>query len=227
MQLVSRQSVQRRVARSIRRFLARALLITSLLLFCGVLAVWVRSYWRVDLFGYEGPLALETPQWGGNSSSASGAAEFELWRRIDPAAIVTAQPAFEHSVHAVYRGHSDARDAYIKSLGGFRLLGFGYARREIDSGQMQPGGEPRGRNPGAPSVPSMTQVVWNVTVPYWLPAALFAGAPACWLLRFPRRRRARRAVAGLCVACGYDLRASAGCCPECGRASTSNPKSAA
>jgi hypothetical protein len=33
---------------------------------------------------------------------------------------------------------------------------------------------------------------------------------------FVRRQRATRQNAGLCVACGYDLRASRGQCPECG-----------
>ncbi|MDB5296507.1 MAG: hypothetical protein JWO31_2490, partial [Phycisphaerales bacterium] len=63
-----------------------------------------------------------------------------------------------------------------------------------------------------------------VGVAYWLacapPAAmvtpLFAGG---WL----RRRRRRRRKAGLCPACGYDLRASPGRCPECG----AGPKGAA
>ena len=40
-----------------------------------------------------------------------------------------------------------------------------------------------------------------------LPAVLLL-----WRRQVPRRRRAR----GLCPACGYDLRASPGPCPECG-----------
>jgi len=42
------------------------------------------------------------------------------------------------------------------------------------------------------------------------PLALFV---AYWL----RRRAAARRAAGHCISCGYDLRASRECCPECGR----------
>lgn len=49
------------------------------------------------------------------------------------------------------------------------------------------------------------------------PTVLFSLAPLAWLAGFRRQRRsARRARAGLCATCGYDLRASPGRCPECG-----------
>jgi hypothetical protein len=55
-----------------------------------------------------------------------------------------------------------------------------------------------------------------VAVPYW--ALMLAGLayPAARLATMGGRRRRRRLAAGLCVNCGYDLRASAGRCPECG-----------
>ena len=58
--------------------------------------------------------------------------------------------------------------------------------------------------------------VLNVAVPMWLPTLVF-GATALYLglsnLLFRRPYRRRR---GLCLECGYDLRASKERCPECG-----------
>jgi hypothetical protein len=53
-----------------------------------------------------------------------------------------------------------------------------------------------------------------IGIPFWPIVWLFAMPPAiAWQRRRVRRRRQRQ---GLCARCGYDLRASAGRCPECG-----------
>ena len=56
--------------------------------------------------------------------------------------------------------------------------------------------------------------------PFWCIAAATAALPLWWTttrLRSRIRQRRRQRV-GLCPACGYDLRASADRCPECGTA---------
>ena len=63
---------------------------------------------------------------------------------------------------------------------------------------------------------------YEATVPFWFPMVLTLIAPLCWLRRW--RRQARRVRLGLCLHCGYDLRATPDAagprvarCPECGR----------
>lgn len=58
------------------------------------------------------------------------------------------------------------------------------------------------------------------SIPYQFPAAATAILPFAWIVSmFVRsRRRSMRLKRGLCVRCGYDLRASGERCPECGAA---------
>jgi hypothetical protein len=71
--------------------------------------------------------------------------------------------------------------------------------------------------PGPTSQPfSISIDGYRVRFPHWIAACAFAVVPAVVTRRaLVRRRRAR---AGRCVHCGYDLRASGAVCPECGKA---------
>jgi hypothetical protein len=53
-----------------------------------------------------------------------------------------------------------------------------------------------------------------VAMPAWLPVLAFLILPVVWILRWRAARR--RASAGLCETCGYDLRGTPERCPECG-----------
>jgi len=70
------------------------------------------------------------------------------------------------------------------------------------------------------SVPSITDRA--LAVPMWAIAAPLLIAPAANALNVLRRRRKLRR--GLCVQCGYDLRASNLRCPECGHSINVTPR---
>lgn len=60
--------------------------------------------------------------------------------------------------------------------------------------------------------------LWTLNIPCSLLVSLFAILPSLWLLPSVSRatRQAVRRRHGRCTTCGYDLRGSAGRCPECG-----------
>jgi hypothetical protein len=67
-------------------------------------------------------------------------------------------------------------------------------------------------NTGRMGVTAFRHRSWSVA--HRLVVAVTAVLPAGWLIRVLRVRR--RTSRGLCPACGYDLRATPGRCPECG-----------
>ena len=75
------------------------------------------------------------------------------------------------------------------------------------------------KNPWAyPRVGDYTFYLGELPIPFW---AIMVGSmllPARWAVvrLHAHHLRTKRANAGLCVACGYDLRATPDRCPECG-----------
>ena len=59
-------------------------------------------------------------------------------------------------------------------------------------------------------------------VPHWAVAAPLA-CWTCWRFFGPAAERRRRLKRGLCLNCGYDMRASEGRCPECGERRREHP----
>ncbi|MDB5291265.1 MAG: hypothetical protein JWL69_2506 [Phycisphaerales bacterium] len=66
-------------------------------------------------------------------------------------------------------------------------------------------------------------------IPCWFVVSVTGlGAPGIWTMRcWKRRRDDRKRASGLCHRCGYDLRASAERCPECGAMKKSAPRNPA
>lgn len=100
----------------------------------------------------------------------------------------------------------------------FEFLGFCFDRMWIDRPSVLPLPEnwhddPRIDLRNLPFTISHEREM-SIYLPPWFLAIAFAIPPGVSLARAAKRRRRR--VGGFCQVCGYDLRASAGACPECG-----------
>jgi hypothetical protein len=192
--------------RRARRIIYNWVVGVSVLLFLGVVGIWVRSYWVSDEFTWrDWPpdrsfLVTRTIQISrGGLRLSSWRAEGTGWKlRTERHFLYSSQHAFEYPLWG--NGGTGAWPLeyrpYITTLG-FELI--------YEKGHIPLAG------------PWKSIAFSSLTLPLYFLTLLSAILPAHYLLRVRKRRRmASRRARGCCVSCGYDLRASPGRCPECG-----------
>ena len=178
----------------------------SLLLFLATVLVWVRSYFVRDTIQRNG--RSNDPHYLKNyvTESSKGGVMFYTMRYTGNTIRWYREPSFFYMRNEGREYPSlPATDGNGKALEfrRYRALGFEFV--------------PEFRQPIG-LLEDEYMAISSLTLPLYFPALLFALLPAHYFLRVRRRRRvASRRARGCCVFCGYDLRASAGRCPECGR----------
>jgi hypothetical protein len=172
-----------------RRTLRQAFTLALSLIVCLLLfACWMRSYWVIDTLSWSTATTDHQFSSGGGRLIYADA----QWPN-GRAPFAARHNRTPRAAPAWFENptHSD----------GFRLLGFEYSR------EIFPYGTDLNTWFFVPA--------WRViAIPWWAPFALASLHPLGRMLVASRRARRRRS--GLCVDCGYDLRASRARCPECG-----------
>ncbi|HEX2971647.1 MAG TPA: hypothetical protein VHP11_04910 [Tepidisphaeraceae bacterium] len=112
--------------------------------------------------------------------------------------------------------------------------GFGLVRRASSPDSLFPSGtfgfhfgHYSEFEPNPPYGPPHSLSVIKLIVPYWLPTLMTSLLPLWWATSHARWLEAARRRSGLCLTCGYDLRASYERCPECGTPIANAPKATA
>jgi hypothetical protein len=221
----------------LKRLLLNLVTCLSLALFLAALAVWVRSYWgarrwewrdcggsgnRVITVDAAAVLSRGTVVYARRTQDFTYAdpEDAEAVRDIEREKAPFTEPRVDPSSVRVAARPQTAPPAR-PPVSFFQRLGFRFRT------SRSPLPAPGPTLPGAPEVSGVIRPAGgeNRQVVVWAP--LWAAAVATFLpaagraIGFWRRRiRRRRAAAGLCPSCGYDLRATPGRCPECGTRAT-------
>jgi hypothetical protein len=177
--------------RRLRRILLNTATAASLLLCVATGVLWVRSYWRTEMFLSSGDDPAGT--WSGFTGVGWSRGELFFQRIHLP-------PGYQDNSMDRLRRYGHLFYSFEVQPSGTELTA-GLKPIQFESWQLQGAQTPCRR----------------LAVKMWLPFACFAILPAARGARRVLRRR--RAAPGVCVACGYDLRATPDRCPECGRAS--------
>jgi hypothetical protein len=195
----STSTVMRRAYRNITAAL-------SLILCVAALAMWIRSYSRLDEITHIGRWHFY------DFSSVRGQIFVELWWSTKEVDLSGQHGAYVRGFAWKSASAADPLTPATSSpswrLGGFNYLSWP-TKSQIATGKFSYGEH-------------------VVILPWWFVASVVVVPFVLWLVRTRRRaRQTRRAAMGLCPTCGYDLRATPGRCPECGTAPSAGTITAA
>ena len=176
--------------RRLLRWTFHALAAASLLLCLATAGLWVRSYWVCDLFTPSARRRRRTEEYGLQHYGG----------QLRPTAGCLAAVRLVRAA----RGPADAamgvRVEHPSRSFAMLWADFGFDADRDDPWRLR------------------VQLA-DLALPDWSLVSAFALLPSIVTFRQVRavRRRRQRSRLGLCPACGYDLRATPGRCPECGR----------
>ena len=190
-----------------KRRLLNVLTAVSLLLCVAVIALWVRSYWCFDQLARQRLDATGRLR-GVQANSYRGALA------IHSLLLDRTFPGAERWVDGFH---------YSRLRGGPGWGAYDPTTTKVHAGFGS--GEFRYRIGTGPPGSAGAQIIWGTArvwvVPYYALALATAAPPAAGAWRLWKRHRAH--PPGSCRACGYDLRATPGRCPECGTITAAGP----
>ena len=181
-----------------KRVLFNILAAASVLLFAAVVVIWAATYrtGRVGTFRRDESTVRFICSHGGKL-------ELAVQTLVPPVAgfRYAADIGTYGRLAILCEGYTAAATTFAPHHAQEGALGFGKSRY-------------RGRFVVGPGLTRYAAEARAYFVPYWALLLLAASAP--WVVARRRYRVYRRSRRGECIACGYDLRATPGRCPECG-----------
>jgi hypothetical protein len=188
------------------------LLIGASLLFCvATAAMWVRSYWRMDLVSWTHDTTVNTHYILLKYQITSLRGGCLLYIQHNDASgnesIADVKNYFRWHRHG-FEVSSDS----VQALDALNSVPWRITYRFKPTSPSQFGFQSethRGNYKG--------NDYWtgSLAMPYWLPVCMFGFLPLWWLVYEGIRRLPSKP--GICPGCGYDLRATPDRCPECGK----------
>jgi len=179
----------------------------SLLLFVATVMLWARSYFVQDLIywgtgRFDNDRVKQVHVQSSQGQIAVGDYRFELFRLSGSRATASDYANWPDKPSVFNLNWFSTWHKPVVSFRG--LVGIGHYRHDSPKTDVAKG--------------LRSELTWrSANFPIW-PLVIITGLlPLGWLLKWRhRRRREYRTTHGLCLSCGYDLRATPDRCPECG-----------